>query len=100
MSTGRLPSAKLRSEHRTLLGRQVRRQSTARASQWMVLQWPHLHGDLPPWLDGRVPDLFEDELALGALEVVVAFLDVCAEVVDVFEGLGDEALHLLDDNVS
>lgn len=70
--------------------------SALRVAQWVVLAFgPHLHGDLPSGLDGVGPDLFENQLAFGALEVVVAFHDVSADAFNVCESLVDEAFHCL-----
>lgn len=56
---------------------------------------PHVHGNSPVWLDHCFPDLWEDDFAIGADEVVVAFVDVGADYVDVEEGLFDEFFHAL-----
>lgn len=60
----------------------------------MILELrPHLHGDLPAWLDRRVPDILEDQLSLGTLEIVVAFSNMGSKAVDVGEGLVYKVLH-------
>jgi hypothetical protein len=56
---------------------------------------PHVHGDGPVGLDHGLPDLWEDDFAVGSDKVVVAFVDVRANDVDVEEGLLDELFHAL-----
>lgn len=64
-----------------------------RPAEGVRLCRPHLHGDLPAGLDRGTPDFFKDQLALRALEVVVPFSDMRADVLDVHEGLDNEAFH-------
>lgn len=56
---------------------------------------PHVHGDGPVGLNHGFPDLREDDLAIGTDEIVVAFVDVRADDIDVKEGLLDELFHTL-----
>lgn len=64
---------------------------------WRALfgHWPHLHFDHCVWLYHCFPDLGEDDFAIGADQVVVPFVDVLADDVDVEEGLLDECFHAL-----
>lgn len=72
---------------------------------WLWLWWgwrrlrhgPHVHGDGPVGLDHSLPDLREDDLAVGTNEIVVTFVDMGADHVDVEEGLLDEFFHTLED---
>jgi hypothetical protein len=57
--------------------------------------WPHVHSDLPIWPDHRVPQLRKDDSAVRTHQVVVAFLYVRADHIDVQEALLDQALHSL-----
>lgn len=60
----------------------------------MVLKLrPHFHGDLPPRLDCRFPNVLEDQLALRALKIVVSFTDMRPKGIDMVESLDDEVLH-------
>ena len=54
-----------------------------------------MHYDAPAGFDHAVPDLGEDDFAVGEDEVVVALVDVGAYYVDVEEGLFDEGFHAL-----
>lgn len=56
---------------------------------------PHVHSDGPVRLDHCLPDLWQDDLAIGSYEVVVAFVHVGADDIDVEEGLLDEFFHAL-----
>lgn len=54
-----------------------------------------MHGDAPVGLDDRVPDLRENDLAVGAVEVVVAVDNVLANDLNVKECLFDKLFHTL-----
>lgn len=56
---------------------------------------PHVHCDGPVGLNHCLPDLGQDDFAIGPDEVVVAFVDVGADYVDVEEGLFDQFFHAL-----
>jgi hypothetical protein len=56
---------------------------------------PHVHGDGPVGLDHGFPNLREDNFAVGSDEVVVAFVHMRANDVNVEEGLLDELFHAL-----
>jgi len=57
---------------------------------------PHVHCNGPVWLDHCLPDLGKDDFAVWADEVIVAFMDMRADHVDVEEGLLDELFHTLE----
>lgn len=54
-----------------------------------------MHGDAPVRLDDGVPDLRENDFAVGAVKVVVAVDNVLADDLDVEERLFDKLLHTL-----
>lgn len=54
-----------------------------------------MHGDAPVGLDDRIPDLRENDLAVGAMEVVVAVYNVLANDLDVEECLFYKLFHAL-----
>lgn len=66
---------------------------------WRCWFWlrhgPHVHSDGPIGLDHGLPDLRQDDLAIGSDEIVVALVDVGPNDVDVEEGLLDEFFHAL-----
>lgn len=57
--------------------------------------WPHMHSNGPVWLDHGFPDLGEDDLAVRSDEVVVAFMNVRANHIDMQKSLLDEFFHAL-----
>ena len=65
---------------------------------WRLRHGPHVHCDGPVGLDHGLPDLGEDDFAVGADEIVVPFVDVRANNVDVEEGLLNEFFHALVDS--
>ena len=60
-----------------------------------LLNGPQLHSDGPVRLDDLVPDLGQDDVAVGAFQVVVSVADLLRDHVDVQEGLFDQFLHAL-----
>ena len=70
---------------------------------WLWRGWrrlrhgPHVHCDGPVGLNHSLPDLREDDLAVGTDEIVVTFMDMGADHVDMEEGLLDEFFHTLGD---
>jgi hypothetical protein len=60
-----------------------------------LIDGPHDHGDLPIRLDHFVPNLREDDLAIGPDEIKVTKLHFWADDVDVNEGLLDQLFHTL-----
>lgn len=71
-----------------------------RAREWMLVRRPHAHADLPTRLDRLLPHHGEDDLAVGPYQVVVAFLNMRADNLDVRKGLLDEIFHTLGLGVS
>lgn len=61
----------------------------------MLVQRPHLHGDPPAGSHGEIPKFFQDYLAIGALEVVVAFHNMRLNITNIGEGLVDKVFHRL-----
>jgi hypothetical protein len=70
---------------------------------WLWWGWrglrhgPHMHRDGPVRLDHSLPDLREDDLTVGTDKIVVTFVDMGTDHVDVEEGLLDEFFHTLGD---
>lgn len=77
-----------------------RRHVLLRAREWMLVRRPHAHADLPTRLDCLLPHHGEDDLAVGPYQVVVAFLNMRADNLDVRKGLLDEIFHALGEGVS
>lgn len=62
---------------------------------WRLGNRPHVHCDFPVWSDHGFPELREDDRAVRTHEVVVAFLNVRSDHINVQEALFDQALHSL-----
>lgn len=60
-----------------------------------LIHRPHVHRDGPVGLDDLLPNAGKDYLAIGGDQVIVTFLDVRTDDIDVQEGLLDELLHAL-----
>lgn len=56
---------------------------------------PHVHDNVPAGLHEKRPSLREHNFAVRVDEIVVAFLDVGTDDVDVEESLFDEFFHAL-----
>lgn len=65
------------------------------ARERVFLRRPHAHAYLPTRLDRLLPHHREDDLAVGPYQVVVAFLNMRADNLDVRKGLLDEIFHTL-----
>lgn len=83
-------------KHSCLFRRHVRMWARER----VLLRRPHAHADLPTRLDRLLPHHGEDDLAVGPYQVVVAFLNMRADNLDVRKGLLDEIFHALGKGVS
>lgn len=70
------------------------------ARERVLVRRPHAHADLPTRLDRLLPHHGEDDLAVGPYQVVVAFLNMRADNLDVRKGLFDEIFHTLGKGVS
>lgn len=55
-----------------------------------------MHGDSPVGLNHSFPDLREDDLAVRSDEIVVAFVNMRTDHVNMEESLLDEFFHALD----
>lgn len=60
-----------------------------------LIHGPHVHGDGPVGFDDLFPNARKDDLAIRTDQIVVAFLNVRADNVDMEEGLFDQFFHTL-----
>jgi hypothetical protein len=73
-----------------------------RSARHLGVQWghlihrPHCHGDGPIGLNHLLPHRGQDDLAIRANEVVVAFHYVRAQDIHLHESLLDEVFHTLN----
>lgn len=51
-------------------------------AKWRLVHWPHVHGNGPIGLNNLFPHAREDDFAVGADQVVVTFLDMRADDLD------------------
>ena len=65
------------------------------AQRRRLVHGPHVHGDGPVRLNHSLPDGRKNDFTVRPHQVVVAFLDVRANNIDVQEGLLDKILHSL-----
>jgi hypothetical protein len=59
-----------------------------------------VHGNSPIWLDHGLINLWENNLAVWADEIVMTLVHVLADDIDMEEGLLDQCFHSLVINVS
>jgi hypothetical protein len=62
---------------------------------WRLRHRPHMHRDCPVRLDHRLVHLREDDFAVRSDQVVVAFVDVLADYINMKESLVDKCFHAL-----
>jgi hypothetical protein len=67
----------------------------ARVGAGHSVHGPHVHGDRPVRLDDLVPDLRQDDFAVGTDKVVVALLNMMPYHVNMHECLLDKIIHTL-----
>lgn len=63
---------------------------------WLrLVHRPHVHGDVPVWLNDLLPYRRKDDLPIGPYQIIETVLYTRADHFDVKEGLLDELLHPL-----
>lgn len=80
---------------RVAWGELHRRAAGNLVAQRGLVHRPHVHCDVPIGLDDPFPNGREDDLPVGANEVIVTLLDVGPDRIDVEECLLDEIFHSL-----
>lgn len=63
---------------------------------WWLGHRPHVHGDGPVGLDNNLPNLRKNNLTVRSDEIIVTFVDVGTDHIDMKESLLDEFFHSLD----
>lgn len=77
-------------------GRHATAHGTRLGSNWRrLLNRPHGHGDAPVRLNNLFPDGRQNDLSIWSDQVIVTFLDMWAQNVDLEECLLDEFFHTL-----
>ncbi len=66
-----------------------------RVARRRCIQWPHMHRNGPVGLYQVLPEHREDDFPVGSYQVVVAFLDMWSNNVNVKEGLLDDVFDSL-----
>jgi len=64
-------------------------------TEWCLVHGPHVHGNRPIWLYDLFPNSRKNNLAIGADQIIVSFLHVRPNHVNVEESLLDQLVHAL-----
>ena len=65
-------------------------------ARWRLGHGPHMHGDRPAWLYHSFPHLWKYNLTIRAEEIIVSFVYVWSNYIDIEESLLDQFFHSLD----